>query len=387
VNRWCLTVPLLALAPTASAFARPTLPVPTDPVRAVQPVQEYFIPFADVPAAYDYYNQPIGYTHLGTDYGRMGPSAERIHWEKPGAACVDLRGGNWAGMWHSLAGLARERDQYLDFTHCYPACVKDPFQPKCVGLVVKAQGVGTLKIELKSPAEEVLWKQTVPFNDPDHVQVRTFDFPPDTVRSAKLLNWVAEPGAVIGVDQVGPRGRVPADLVRPAGVPGVLREIGPLRHPGRGPGQGPCPVAGRQLRRRSGQRAVRPGNRRRRRARRGRSGGRPENPEEDPPNHCRAAEGRRAAAPLRLEKWRRIPHPPGHGVQHGRYQPVLPRDAAGRDHARRRRHRGGAAQRSPGDRVSEAPRRQRPDRPRGARRTARRWPRPGTTGAARPQWS
>src|SRR5438067_4010932 len=66
-----LFLPIFAVALASPAAIAQTTPATTPPsatTRAVQvqPVQEYFIPFADAPASLDYYNTPIGYTHLGT---------------------------------------------------------------------------------------------------------------------------------------------------------------------------------------------------------------------------------------------------------------------------------------------------------------------------------
>src|SRR5438093_9430038 len=94
---------LAALATTATATAHAADP----PVRVVQPVHEYFTPFAACPDGNGRDFNSL-YTHIGTDFGRMGPGESHLVWE-PGVARVDLSAGGWAGMWHSLAGLARER--------------------------------------------------------------------------------------------------------------------------------------------------------------------------------------------------------------------------------------------------------------------------------------
>ena len=93
-------------------------------VRLDQPVQEYFTPLgADVtPLDQDTYG--TRFTHLGSDFGAMGPHAGRVGWAPGGAARVDLRDADgWAGLWHSLAGPAAERDRTLDFARCYPPVV------------------------------------------------------------------------------------------------------------------------------------------------------------------------------------------------------------------------------------------------------------------------
>lgn len=51
---------------------------------------------------------------MGTDYGLMGQGEKRISWKR-GQVEVDLTGAEWAGMRHSLEGLAREKNRWLDF--------------------------------------------------------------------------------------------------------------------------------------------------------------------------------------------------------------------------------------------------------------------------------
>src|SRR3954469_20237501 len=97
--------------------------------RVSQPVHEYFTPFAACPDG-DGRDFNSRYTHIGTDFGRMGPGEAHLVWQ-PGAARVDLSAGGWAGMWHSLAGLARERAAALDFLPLYPPFLLAPFPPRC----------------------------------------------------------------------------------------------------------------------------------------------------------------------------------------------------------------------------------------------------------------
>jgi hypothetical protein len=190
--------PLVLLA-IIGALTQPRSPA-AEPVRVVQPVHEYFTPFAACPDG-DGHDFNSRYTHIGTDFGRMGPAQDHLVWQ-PGAAKVDLSAGGWAGMWHSLAGLARERAAALDFLRCYPPFIRDAFQPRCVGVTLRAAGVGRLKLEVKSPDERPLWTRTVDLHgEPLHQVVLACD--PAQLRHAKLLNWVAEPGARLCVDAIG----------------------------------------------------------------------------------------------------------------------------------------------------------------------------------------
>jgi hypothetical protein len=132
----------------------------------------------------------------------MGPGREHIAW-KPGRAAVDLRQAEWAGMWHSLAGLGREADQILDFSKCYPACVRDAFQPRCVGIALRVQGEGALKLEIVAPGGRILWVQHRTFAADTPLTDLVLDCAPNDLRQAKRLNWVAEPGARLEVASVG----------------------------------------------------------------------------------------------------------------------------------------------------------------------------------------
>ena len=77
---------LLATAPLTGLAAGPAASSAEAkaPFCAVQPVQEYFTPVAG-----DGRDFSSLYTHIGTDFGRMGPGDHRIAWES-GAVRVDL---------------------------------------------------------------------------------------------------------------------------------------------------------------------------------------------------------------------------------------------------------------------------------------------------------
>jgi hypothetical protein len=191
---------LLAAAAPCHAAGPATASEPLPPARVVQPVHEYFAPFAPGPAG-DGRDFNSLYTHIGTDFGRMGPGEHLLAWE-PGAARVDLTRAGWTGMWHSLAGLARERSQALDFLRCYPPFIRDAYQPRCVGVTLRAAGVGRLKLEIKAADERPLWTHTLDLHG-EPPQDLVFPCDPTQLRHAKLLNWVAEPEARLSVDAVG----------------------------------------------------------------------------------------------------------------------------------------------------------------------------------------
>lgn len=139
-------------------------------------------------------NPFIAYTHLGTDFGFHGPGERFISWQQ-GSVTVSLEGNaEWAGMWHSLAGLGSDPFSILDFENCYPALISSAAQPKITALVVKANGKGKLKFEIKDPQQALLWADDV---EVDESEPRPFTLPVSAagLRRAKFLNWTAEPGS------------------------------------------------------------------------------------------------------------------------------------------------------------------------------------------------
>src|SRR6476661_1590459 len=104
VLRYPFQVAVLAAA-VGLAPIRAGSPVAPAPVRVNQPVQEYFTPFGVDTTPADRGTYGTQFTHLGTDFGAMGPEGGRIGWAEGGAARVDLtKAEGWAGLWHSLAG-------------------------------------------------------------------------------------------------------------------------------------------------------------------------------------------------------------------------------------------------------------------------------------------
>ena len=200
----CLLLSLLLAGCSDDPAPRQPLRRPTQQVRngkTYQTVQEYFVSFKEHQKGKNDINPFRFYTHLGTDYGRMGPAEDRIEWS-PGVVSVDVPWAGWAGMWHSLEGLACQKDRFLDFAHCYPAFIRGEYQPRCVGLLVRVRGRGDLKLEIKSPDERVLWTKTCRLKSEDSFGELVFDLQPEKLRQAKLLNWVAEPGTKLDVDAI-----------------------------------------------------------------------------------------------------------------------------------------------------------------------------------------
>ncbi len=139
-------------------------------------------------------NPFVQYTHIGTDFGFHGPGERFLSYDN-GRLSVDLTGSaEWAGMWHSLAGLAREPHRTLDFARPSGEGVREEWQARVTSVMVEVQGCGSLKLELKSEDEKVLWEKALQIDSPEPGPI-VMPVSPHEVRDAKFLNWTAEPGS------------------------------------------------------------------------------------------------------------------------------------------------------------------------------------------------
>jgi hypothetical protein len=127
------------------------------------------------------------HTYMGTDCGLAG-----------------------SGTWHSLSGLMEEKESCLDFARCYPL-MRAEYQPCCVGAVIRARGAGSLKVELKSADERVLWWGTGELALGNEWQELAFAWEPGGLRRVKSLHWMADPaGAHVELDSLSLQIRMPA---------------------------------------------------------------------------------------------------------------------------------------------------------------------------------
>jgi hypothetical protein len=214
-------IAILALTfASAILSASDTLPLAPARRQVIQPVHEYFNldqTLASAKRGGLVLNGFLNYTHLGSDFGFLGPGQMHCFCET-GCICADLSSspGSWAGVWHSLNRLARE-NRPLDLRACYPEIIAAPYQPRVVGVQTVVTGSGRLKLEFKSTIEETegklpessSWMQTFPLkgvNGPE-----TFDavIDPEQIRTAQYLNWVAEPGSDLCVDSISLRVELP----------------------------------------------------------------------------------------------------------------------------------------------------------------------------------
>jgi len=167
-----------------------------------QPVQEYFIHRDEgqqVLSGTKRLNSFTAYTHIGTDFGFHGPAEHEIEWLTDEVVVhLSQQPEGWAGMWHSLAGQARNTNRVLDFTHAYPAPVTAKYQPRVAGVMIEAAGRGKIKLEIKSPTDEQRWAQMIEVSEP---QFRMFVHPvaSEAVRDGKTIVWTAEPGSEVKI--------------------------------------------------------------------------------------------------------------------------------------------------------------------------------------------
>jgi hypothetical protein len=181
--------------------------------RLWQPVQEYLTiltPAGTGRQSREHTVNPfLSYTHLGTDFGFVGPGQAGIGWI-PGTVWAQLPDdpSGWAGIWHSLARLARLPGEVLDFERPFAPWIEARYQPRIVGVRVEVAGRGNVKMEIKGPAQEVLWDRSFRV-DSAETGVLASEVDPAALRRAKLLNWVAEPGADLRIDALGLEVEVP----------------------------------------------------------------------------------------------------------------------------------------------------------------------------------
>lgn len=167
-----------------------------------QPVQEYFIHRDEnqqISAGTKRLNSFTAYTHLGSDFGFHGPAEHEIEWLTDEIVVhLGQQPDQWAGMWHSLSGQARHANHVMDFTRAYPEAIVAAHQPRVTAVMLRAAGRGRIKLEIKSPNQEIRWYQMVEVNEPNG---KAFVFPvsADTVRDGKLIVWTAEPGSEVSI--------------------------------------------------------------------------------------------------------------------------------------------------------------------------------------------
>lgn len=196
----------MRLLPACAALLSTTLPVIAQPAsrQVWQPVQEYFIhrqPGRE-PMRVEgkqRLNSFVAYTHLGTDFGFHGPAEHTIQWQSD-EICAHLgqEPESWAGLWHSLSGLARDPGKTLDFAAAWPACINASHQPRISGVMLAASGRGGMKLEIKAADQTTLWSHSLDVQSLTQ-EPTVFPVAAQALPNAKLITWTAEPGAEVCV--------------------------------------------------------------------------------------------------------------------------------------------------------------------------------------------
>ncbi len=139
-------------------------------------------------------NPFIAYTHLGTDFGFHGPGEHLMNWNHRQLSLRLENTSEWAGMWHSLAGLARSSEEVMDFSRLYSELIAPDVQPHVSSLQIQAEGKGRIKLEIKGSDQSLLWDG---FADIGRSAAGTAELAlnPAALKRAKFLNWTAEPGS------------------------------------------------------------------------------------------------------------------------------------------------------------------------------------------------
>lgn len=140
------------------------------------------------------------YTHLGTDWGWMGPAADSLRMVD-GMISVHVPAGRWAGIWHSLAGMQRETNLSMDAQALWPADIASDWQSQWVALRMVARGRAKVKLEIKSATSALLWEQWLEV-DPSSPPQRICSLPVAALRAAKTLSWVVEGPGQLEVQSV-----------------------------------------------------------------------------------------------------------------------------------------------------------------------------------------
>lgn len=154
-------------------------------------------------------NPFVAYTNVGTDFGFHGPGERFIGWGDHDLR-LDLESKDeWAGMWHSLVGLASASNEVMDFARLYPDMILPSAQPRVTSLQVSVAGKGRIKLEIKGADQGLLWDNRAEVNENDARPIE-MAVSSAALKRAKFLNWTAEPGSKMQVSNLRMGVQVPA---------------------------------------------------------------------------------------------------------------------------------------------------------------------------------
>lgn len=167
---------------------------------AWQPVMDYGLSFpkqhGDSPPVINPFEN---FTHLGTDFGMMGPGENRI--ESKGGS-VKVKGeGEWTGFWHSLAGLAVDQ-RLMDLTDV--TGLLGPTATRCpaTAVTLNIRGSGEVRLELADLERRPVWERKISLNPGLQPRLR-YELQPAELGRVKFLNLIVEPGATVEISSIG----------------------------------------------------------------------------------------------------------------------------------------------------------------------------------------
>lgn len=166
-----------------------------------QPVMDYPLSFpkdrANGPAAINPFEN---FTHLGTDFGMMGPGEGRI--ESKGGPVKVRKDGEWTGFWHSLAGLAIDAGREMDPTDVTGLLGRTETRCPVRAVTINIRGTGEVRVELADVARRAVWQRRISLNPGLQPRLR-FEVQAAELGQLKFLNLIVEPGAEVEITSVG----------------------------------------------------------------------------------------------------------------------------------------------------------------------------------------
>jgi hypothetical protein len=139
------------------------------------------------------------FTHLGTDFGLMGPGEDRV--ESKGGPVKVKAGAEWTGFWHSLAGLALD-DRHMDLTDVTsllgPPSTRSPVR----AVTLNIRGTGDVRLELADLERKPVWERKIPLNPGLQPRLR-YELQPAELGRVKFINLIVEPGAEVEITSLG----------------------------------------------------------------------------------------------------------------------------------------------------------------------------------------
>ncbi|MBP7828667.1 MAG: hypothetical protein KA248_01980 [Kiritimatiellae bacterium] len=155
------------------------------------------------------------YGRLGSDRGDMGAGLQAHSLTVTNGTLVAVatsgpQGTSWVGRWHSTSHTALETAEVLNFAAPFSPLIRENWQPRVNALYVRLKGSGTIKMELKGSANNLLasWTSAGTWG-PGFQEVRFPIAYPAAYPAVKLVNLVVESPSALEFDEIGMKLSVP----------------------------------------------------------------------------------------------------------------------------------------------------------------------------------